>query len=284
MKSFLRIAVLMVLLVFSSPLGRAQDLAAVRWRSFHYEIVFENSSSQVMRDVALRVFVPCTGTAGQGALRLRSQPAGKVTSDAWGNQVLALTLKRVAPFGRKRLVVQGRFEVDEGNRSVEEEGVKAYLAASPKVESDAAEIRGLAGRFRQKDRSSRARAILHFVHGKLKSSPYTRRTRGALWALRNGRGDCTEAACLFAALCRAAGLPCRVVSGWIDPKGGQLLARAYHEWAEFWDGRRWSAVDPKAGQFDLSKRVLVTSHVETPGEDLGRRMHRFELESKGAVW
>ncbi len=67
--------------------------------------------------------------------------------------------------------------------------------------------------------------------------------RGAVAMLRDRRGDCGEFSSLFAAWCRSAGIPARIVYGtWAH---GRMSA---HAWNEFWlDGVGWVPVDASLG-------------------------------------
>ena len=63
-------------------------------------------------------------------------------------------------------------------------------------------------------------------------------------------GYCTHFASSLAILCRAAGLPSRIVSGYVDPEwdardgSGLLREAAAHAWTEVWiDGRGWTTFD-----------------------------------------
>jgi len=67
---------------------------------------------------------------------------------------------------------------------------------------------------------------------------------GAVFALKNGYGECGDYAALFVALCRASGIPARPVVGrWALPENG-----SYHVWAEFYlQDVGWVPVDPSFG-------------------------------------
>lgn len=67
----------------------------------------------------------------------------------------------------------------------------------------------------------------------------------ALSLLESRSGDAWAAACLYAALCRSAGLPATPCAGvLVDPARATLP----HCWAEFWiDGLGWVPVDPAMG-------------------------------------
>jgi transglutaminase-like putative cysteine protease len=91
------------------------------------------------------------------------------------------------------------------------------------------------------------------------------------------RGFCAHFASAYATLMRAAGVPARIVTGYLggewNPVGGYLLVRQSeaHAWTEIWlDGRGWVRIDPTAvvaperlqrGVFDLLPDSLPATSV-----------------------
>ena len=76
--------------------------------------------------------------------------------------------------------------------------------------------------------------------------------RGALWALKNKTGDCSEYSYLFVALCRAAGIPARVQAGFAFHGFSETLKDG-HMWAEYYLGNYgWVPVDATWGLFDAT--------------------------------
>ncbi|MGC9346104.1 MAG: transglutaminase-like domain-containing protein, partial [Candidatus Bathyarchaeales archaeon] len=74
---------------------------------------------------------------------------------------------------------------------------------------------------------------------------------GALWALENRTGDCSEYSYLFVALCRAAGIPARVQAGFAFHTSSETLKDG-HMWAEYYlENYGWIPVDATWRQFDL---------------------------------
>lgn len=65
-------------------------------------------------------------------------------------------------------------------------------------------------------------------------------------------GYCEDYAAAFATLMRAAGVPTRVVVGFLggefNPDGGDIMVRDWdaHSWTEVWIGGQWQRVDPTA--------------------------------------
>lgn len=70
------------------------------------------------------------------------------------------------------------------------------------------------------------------------------RRRGALEMLRQGRGDCGQLSSLLVALCRARGIPARLLVGtWVAPR-----IDSGHSWVEIWvEGLGWVPADPSLG-------------------------------------
>jgi hypothetical protein len=69
------------------------------------------------------------------------------------------------------------------------------------------------------------------------------RERGALWALKNATGDCSEFSYLFIALCRAVGIPARVQAGYAF-SGHRNIVEDGHMWAEYYlENYGWVPVD-----------------------------------------
>jgi len=74
--------------------------------------------------------------------------------------------------------------------------------------------------------------------------------RGALWALQNRRGDCSEYSYLFVALCRAVGIPSRVVTGFAFNTYTEPLSDG-HMWAEYYlENYGWVPTDLSWNLFD----------------------------------
>jgi hypothetical protein len=83
-----------------------------------------------------------------------------------------------------------------------------------------------------------------------------RHERGAAFAIEQKCGDCTEYAALFAALCRARGIPARLISGFASL--GKNWER--HGWSEVWIHNHWIPIDPtwfgKIGWLGVTNRHL----------------------------
>jgi len=87
----------------------------------------------------------------------------------------------------------------------------------------------------------KARRIEKWVHRNLQDKNFGVTFASASEVARNLSGDCTEHGVLAAAMCRAQGVPARVVVGLVyaDRLGGF----GFHLWNEVYVNRRWVAID-----------------------------------------
>jgi transglutaminase-like putative cysteine protease len=83
--------------------------------------------------------------------------------------------------------------------------------------------------------------IEQWVAKNLKNKNFSVGFASASDVARNLTGDCTEHGVLTAAMCRAAGVPARVVVGLVYAES--LGGFGYHLWNEVYVNRRWVAVD-----------------------------------------
>ena len=177
-----------------------------------------------------------------------------------------------------------------------------YLMPADKIESNHPEIAakareissGLTGDL------EKARAFFSFVISYLQydlNSP--NRNKGALSALRGRSGVCEDYASLFVALCRAEGIPARLVNGYADPRGrgdiwnvapGETFSlKGYrHSWAEFYTPKTgWIPVDPTLNIYDRNLTYFASlpqaSHLAQNYQDQNMRV-RYQGGQLAVAW
>jgi len=110
----------------------------------------------------------------------------------------------------------------------------------------------------------KARRIYEWLLGQLKYAPAT---EDLLTAWRLKRGDALVYSSLYCALLRAAGIPSRMVSGYLVGDSGMPTRR--HFWDEFYvETLGWVPVDPLLGD---EKSLIPTQ----PGEDFDGKSYYF---------
>ena len=86
--------------------------------------------------------------------------------------------------------------------AVEINNLKPFLNPEKYIESDNPELLTLAATLKTPDPPATSERIFQWVATHITYSGFSGKSRGALFALKNKSGDCTEFMYLFAALCR----------------------------------------------------------------------------------
>jgi Transglutaminase-like superfamily len=92
----------------------------------------------------------------------------------------------------------------------------------------------------------KALRINHWVFENIRDKNFKVAFAAANEVARNLTGDCTEHAVLATAMCRAAGIPARVVVGLVYVES--LKGFGFHMWYEIYVNQRWVALDPTYDQ------------------------------------
>jgi transglutaminase-like putative cysteine protease len=105
--------------------------------------------------------------------------------------------------------------------------------------------------------------IVHWVAQNIKDKNFETTFAPASEVARDLSGDCTEHGVLTAAMCRAVGVPARVVVGLVyaDHLGGF----GFHLWNEVYVNRRWVAVDSAFDQTSVDAVHIKVSETSLDG-------------------
>lgn len=130
----------------------------------------------------------------------------------------------------------------------------AYLAPEEGIESDHPAIINCACQVIGSSQNPYeiSRLLFSFVNNHMKYDLSVSDRRGALHALNSGRGSCQDFADLYVALCRAAGIPARLIYGirYNTEEHGALTGRRnvadkHHVWTEVYlESYQWVPVEP----------------------------------------
>jgi transglutaminase-like putative cysteine protease len=134
------------------------------------------------------------------------------------------------------------------------------LQSTPLAPVDNPRLRDLAGQITagQTDSYQAALAVSHWVYQNLQKVESHPSPINALQILDQMRGDCSEHALLAAALCRAAGIPARMVTG----LAAQRNKVYYHAWLEVYVGE-WVELDPT-----WKENLVDAGHLRLADSDL----------------
>jgi Transglutaminase-like superfamily len=255
-------------------------------KHIHYSLTLQNRSGRRLERAGLWVFAPVSRSATQQCKALSSNLAHDMQMDAAGNQVLYFPLSDLGPYASRVIHIRAELALSDRPNpiSISAEESAGYLQPGPFLESDHPEIVRLAGRLDGVDPLSRAGKIFDWVAGHVQDAGYTGSERGALYALTQGRGDCTEYADLFVALCRAAGVPARTVGGYVCLRSSVLQPADYHNWAEFYHGGTWHLADPQKRVLGQNSADYVAMRIASVSPDAAAgAFQRFRVAGDGLV-
>lgn len=140
-----------------------------------------------------------------------------------------------------------------------------YLKPNALITSDDVRVRNLTQRVTRGvvDPWQKATAINKWVAQNVREKNFKVAFAAAGEVARNLSGDCTEHSVLAAAMCRAAGIPSRVVVGliYVDELGGF----GYHMWDEVFVNNRWVAIDPSFDQTTVDAVHIKLSDTSLDG-------------------
>ena len=145
--------------------------------------------------------------------------------------------------------------------------IRKYLKANAWIQSSNPAVVALAkeaiGSETAPDRA--ARKIEAFVSGYIDNRSLSVGYASALEVLNSRKGDCTEFALLTAALCRAVGIPARVVFGVVYVSAdfeGHSHFFGGHAWTQVYIQDGWYNLDAALGHFDAGHIAIDTNDGE----------------------
>jgi transglutaminase-like putative cysteine protease len=130
-------------------------------------------------------------------------------------------------------------------KRISEAGLDDFLKSERYIEKDHQEIRHIADELEGQTEEEIVKNIYHYVIDHLEYTTHGKGQWGAVKALQEGEGDCSEYSDLFVALCRAKNIPARVVTGYTVRFD---LDSPKHDWVEVYlTDYGWVPFDPSAG-------------------------------------
>ncbi|WP_067583436.1 transglutaminase-like domain-containing protein [Endozoicomonas ascidiicola] len=214
-------------------------------KSLRYTFEIRNDSEQPYQGGSVWVYAPAEQTSFQKVKEIRVSGADyQLEKDALGNQTLELKVGPMAPGGRKTVTVSTLLHMASALQPVELQDYTRYLKAEPFIEIDKPELATFSLTFAGMPLDEKAAAIKTTVGNHITYAGYVRENLGALYALREKRGDCTEYMSLSVAALRLNDIPARAVAGFVVPGQSAVLSSDdYHNWTEFYNGTGWQVLD-----------------------------------------
>lgn len=271
----LKQVVLLLLLTASvasaEPVGRfAPEQIQERQRAFHkafsqnrtaeFELSYDFSVPGRTHKIEFLVLVPRTIPGRQNILNVSYSPTPSRVFDENGNRYAAFVFN--SPGKKEKVTINVKAELFKydlltarknhgagmasgGQTPIQTDKPEGYLKPEKYIEKDHRLVRQAADGISGQTDIDIVKNIYDYVLDNMEYFAFGRREWGAVKALELKKGDCTEYSDLFVALCRAKGIPARVVSGYTVGFGPTSTG---HNWVEVYlNDYGWVPFDPTAG-------------------------------------
>lgn len=224
--------------------GRGQPGYPVE-RTVRYGFTVKNTDSRPLETVRFRTYAPVERTPTQKLVGLETSHPYEAVTDALGNRVLRFTLRDLPPNGRAIVRITAHLRLAERpNRVAALDGSPARLRPSGLAPADHPRIQRLAENLGAGTPVQKVTAIQRWAVDNVAYQGYLAEDRGALYALEEGTGDCTEAMSLVLALLRASDIPALGVAGFPTTRNQVLRPEGFHNWAMAWPDGTFREADP----------------------------------------
>ncbi len=214
-----------------------------------YSLNVKNISEKPVGNFSAFIALPLTISPQQIVSNLQIHPSNlKIATDVEGNCWTHFSVKRMevkesrllsysAEVEMKPLIIPQRISKIAKTNPYERKFLQNYLKPEPHIESDHPKIVEMAAKIPNSNPLTFAKRAAKQVQKTVKYEIQPGEF-GAAFAIEKRKGDCTEFAALFVALCRAAGIPARTNAGF-------ALAQRWerHATAEFLVQGRWIPID-----------------------------------------
>ena len=248
-------------------------------RYIRYGFTLRNDTSQMVPEAELWVCAPIPETSMQRLHDLKTSPPSEVRTDGLGNHLLRFVFSNVPPYAVRIATVEATLTMGAEPEPLALE-TNIWLASGPLFEYDDPDFKRVAPEFSGAPVQA-ARAAFDWVRENLRDTGYDGTDRGALFALIQKKGDCTEYAALFVALCRRSGIPARAMGGYVARENMVLDPASFHNWAEFYADGRWHIADPHAGVFNDKGAPYVATRVLGESDSPLGHFARFRCLGEG---
>lgn len=254
---FLALCVLVVLIsisaYYSSFKNKVPEEEYPITRVFSYSFSIRNPTAVPRKSVEFFVFSPMKQTANQLVNRIDSSYSFSPVNVEYPVQLMKFEFDAFAPFETKVVKIKVEVSFSDESNILAESREHDYLGEDRLIEIHDKAIVEQSKKLARQSKIETLKTIYDFVNSHINYAGFIDDDLGAVYALKNKKGDCTEYASLVAALARGNAIPARVVSGFVYPSSGVLNPSDYHAWTEVFLNGKWQIVDALRRNFMVNQ-------------------------------
>lgn len=231
-------------------------------RVIRYSFTIQNTTGQRLQNEDFWTYAPVKQTSFQITRNINASHPYLVNIDESGNQQLHFKLD-LPPYGVKVISLEVELALSKAAVDLTQTKLDKYSGTQKYIETNNEKIITLASRLSADNSTEALNKSFSWVAQNIKYAGYIEDDRGALYALNNKQGDCTEYMYLFTALARVQGVPARAIGGFVVAEDAVLKARDFHNWSEVYVDGKWRVVDPQHKHFMENESRYIAMRVIT---------------------
>lgn len=239
-----------------------------------------NTSDKQLKNVAVKIYSLVPKMPNQVSDEIISNKSFSTEIDSLGNRVLEFIVPSINPYQTKFIELKANTKMSLTPQSNDSLDPGLFLSASTGIEINDPIIKKLATKLKQNDSVETLKAYYDWIINNLEYQGYVKDDLGALYAIQNKKGDCTEYAYLMAALARSSGIPTRVLGGYVYPEDAIVRAKDYHNWVEVFVDNKWHTIDPQKQRFMEKYDEYITFRILNHTTDAHNNSSQVSVSSE----
>ncbi len=244
-------------------------------RTIRYGFVLQNTSSQPLQNIVFKTYSPLVLSSSQKLIEITSSTKFTKHRDSYENQQIWFDIGFIPPYGKKSISITAKLLMSSVIAGAANE-TNLYTSEQPKIESNNEAIIELSHQFKGIPTTKKFQKLIYeWQIDNMTYIGYGFKNKGAVYALTNLEGDCTEFAYLNVAINRALGVASRAVNGYVVNHDSKLVASEYHTWSEVWLDGGWHVVDAQKKEFMNNQQNYIAMNIVTDTLTDNNQFNRF---------
>lgn len=242
-----------------------------------YLINIGNESDQLVNNAKVEIFAPIELRDIQKIVSINSNPEFSQTDSNNRPNNLFYEFDTFPPFSQRQVVITANIQLVIEPVKTELKNAEFYLADGYFLSMRDQRVEAVIQQMHTKEKKTIPQKTYDWVNANLKYAGYMKEDRGALYAITQQKGDCTEYMYVLMALLRGNNIPARGMAGFYLKKNNQVVkAEQYHNWVEYYDGDSWRILDPLNNNFDKGyERYVRLREIPIEPNNTGMTSQRF---------
>jgi len=267
--------------------GSRESQVAERYGPYHipkqirYSYTLRNTTGQLLEKAQFWTYAPVPQTSHQKVQKIKANLPYRSLRDDLDNEMLHFEIASIPPYGAVIVSITVDLLVSESPVGMSAGRTDRFTRPEAHIESDDVRIADLARSLSDKRPEAGARKAYDWVAEHLFTETYVAEDRGALYALQNKTGDCTEFSYLLTALYRSQQVPARPIGGYVFSGNGIVKAVDYHNWTEFYTDGAWQIADAQKRAFRDKQADYVAMRRIVSGAENPFNTQRFSFAGAG---